>query len=954
MANVQKFRFVSPGVFLDEIDNSRLPREAAPVGPVLIGRTARGPGMRPVKVNSLLDYSLVFGDVVTGGESDDVWRNGNRTSPMYSTLAAKAWLKNSAGLSIVRLLGVQHPQATAGGSAGWITTNTPNATLANHGGAMGLYLVPSASANMTGTLAAVWYLDEGSVRLQGTDAIGGTIPVDKGVLHMAKSTGKHTFTAIVEKGDGTPVVTASFNFDTTSEKYIRNVFSTNPTALDADALAAADRNTYWLGQTFDRAVDDAFTAASDPAASFAYIATIENGHGHRTAYKTAQTGWIISQDLSSNSGSFDPANMTKLFKLHALDGGEEIQRKIKVSVTDIKTSTNSFEKYGTFTVLVRDMTDHDGKQRVLESFTNCTLNPTSDNFVSKKIGDKYQEWDDTEKRFKEYGQYENISKYVRVEVDGAVARATADEKLLPFGFLGHSKMEDVSLVNLGVTASVFDGTNPTVRMTGSHFGTGGTGSAGVNITIGTDYTDTTDNNTFAALRINHPAMALRLSSSDGNISDPANAFFGFDSTEKSTTNFDKSNLDILRMLPTSYDTHAEASGLTQHSVKFSLDDVKYASSSAGVESHGVHLVGARAAGSSITAAGPGSSTASYESVLDAGFDSFTLPLAGGFDGINVKKKDPFSNAVLGTGTDRTNYAKYTLTRATEAVADPEVVEMNLLSAPGITNTAVTDKIIQTCEERADALAVVDLEGGYTPAHESSGAESTRLGSVTTTLNNLKTRGINSSYACSFYPWVQTNEGGGIWIPPSVAAIGTFSSVDNNNAPWFAPAGFTRGGLTEGAAGISVSGVRETLTKRNRDKLYERNVNPIAKFPAEGIVIFGQKTMQVTPSALDRINVRRLMIHVKKGISNIAARLLFDPNTKVTWSRFTNQAVPFLEDIQQRFGLEDFRVVLDETTTTPDLVDRNVLYAKVLLKPTRAVEFIAIDFVIQRTGASFDD
>ena len=161
-------------------------------------------------------------------------------------------------------------------------------------------------------------------------------------------------------------------------------------------------------------------------------------------------------------------------------------------------------------------------------------------------------------------------------------------------------------------------------------------------------------------------------------------------------------------------------------------------------------------------------------------------------------------------------------------------------------------------------------------------------------------------------------------------------------------------MTEGAAGISVVGVRQQLSKKERDKLYERNVNPITKFPSEGIVVFGQKTLQVTPSALDRINVRRLLIHVKKGISRIASRLLFTPNVNATWQRFINEANPFLEEIKSQFGLEDFRVVLDKSTTTPDLVDRNVMYAKVLLKPTKSIEFIAIDFVIQRSGASFDD
>ena len=216
--------------------------------------------------------------------------------------------------------------------------------------------------------------------------------------------------------------------------------------------------------------------------------------------------------------------------------------------------------------------------------------------------------------------------------------------------------------------------------------------------------------------------------------------------------------------------------------------------------------------------------------------------------------------------------------------------------------------------------------------------------------------MNSSYACSYYPWVQTHDelGSGqlVWVPPSVAALGTHN--DKESAPWFAPAGFTRGGLSDGAAGIPVIGVREHLTRKMRDKLYENNVNPIAKFPAEGIVIFGQKTMQATPSALDRVNVRRMMLHVKKGISNIASTLLFDANVQTTWDRFVGQAEPFLRDVQARLGLTDYKIVLDNTTTTPDLVDRNIMYAKIFLKPARSIEFIAIDFVIQRTGASFDD
>jgi phage tail sheath protein FI len=148
-------------------------------------------------------------------------------------------------------------------------------------------------------------------------------------------------------------------------------------------------------------------------------------------------------------------------------------------------------------------------------------------------------------------------------------------------------------------------------------------------------------------------------------------------------------------------------------------------------------------------------------------------------------------------------------------------------------------------------------------------------------------------------------------------------------------------------------VKERLREPDRDDLYEVNINPIAKFPA-GIYVFGQKTLQATPSALDRINVRRLMNFVKVGVEKRARSILFDPNNAVTWDKFRNSIEPFLADIKSRFGLQDYRIVLDETTTTPDLVDRNILYAKIELKPERAIEFIAIDFVLTNTGLGFDD
>jgi len=275
-------------------------------------------------------------------------------------------------------------------------------------------------------------------------------------------------------------------------------------------------------------------------------------------------------------------------------------------------------------------------------------------------------------------------------------------------------------------------------------------------------------------------------------------------------------------------------------------------------------------------------------------------------------------------------------------------------------------MIDTCQQRGDSMAVIDLEGDFKPAHENiTDNKDSKPISVKSVISKLKDRGINSSYAAAYFPWVLMNipEAGSskaVLVPPSVAAIGTYASSERKTKLWFAPAGFNRGGLKESdgqgkfAAGFKVVNTAMQLTSKQRDDLYEVNINPIAKFVNEGIVIFGQKTLQVTPSALDRINVRRLLIYLKKKISLVASGLLFDPNIDVTWARFVSGASGILSEVKAGFGLEDFKVVLDKTTTTPDLVDRNILYAKIYIKPTRAIEYIAVDFVVTKSGASFVD
>ena len=283
-----------------------------------------------------------------------------------------------------------------------------------------------------------------------------------------------------------------------------------------------------------------------------------------------------------------------------------------------------------------------------------------------------------------------------------------------------------------------------------------------------------------------------------------------------------------------------------------------------------------------------------------------------------------------------------------------------MAMPGITDPNITKELVETCEERADALAIIDIQKDYAPdtEHTSTTTEATAMGDLDQAVAKMKDRDLDSSYACCYYPWVQIRDsidGSSLWVPPSVVALGSMAYTESRKDVWFAPAGFARGGLTEtDAGGVKVTGVRQDLTSKERDKLYDVGINPIASFPAEGIVIFGQKTLQNVKSALDRINVRRLLIFLKKEISRIASRTLFEQNVQETWNAFSGEVDTLLSAVQTRLGLTDYRLILDETTTTPELVDRNILYAKIYLKPARAIEFIALDFIITSSGASFED
>ena len=281
-----------------------------------------------------------------------------------------------------------------------------------------------------------------------------------------------------------------------------------------------------------------------------------------------------------------------------------------------------------------------------------------------------------------------------------------------------------------------------------------------------------------------------------------------------------------------------------------------------------------------------------------------------------------------TGSDYNN--------AIALLSNVDEYKYNVISVPGLlasTHATQTTAVVNNTIARGDSIAIIDLV-----------AYGSQINSVIS-----QASGFDSSYAAAYWPWLQTidpNIGEAVFVPASTMLPGVYAFTDASSDPWFAPAGITRGALGQ------VIRAERKLTASNRDDLYEANVNPIATFPGSGVTVFGQKTLQKRASALDRVNVRRLLIALKSFIGQVAEGLVFEQNTAATRNNFLSQVNPYLESVQQRQGLYAFKVVMDETNNGPDVVDRNELVGQIYLQPTRTAEFIILDFNVLPTGATF--
>jgi len=323
---------------------------------------------------------------------------------------------------------------------------------------------------------------------------------------------------------------------------------------------------------------------------------------------------------------------------------------------------------------------------------------------------------------------------------------------------------------------------------------------------------------------------------------------------------------------------------------------------------------------------------------------FVVPFQGGFDSVNPATPKYTAADIVNTNTQgfdcSTTATGGTVAykKAINAISNADEFDINMLVTPGVIHgkhSSVTNHAISKMEARGDAFYLLD-----------STIKGDNIATATAAITALDT-----NYAATYYPWVKIvdrNTSLPVWVPPSVVLAGTIAYTDKVAHEWFAPAGLNRGGLT------SVLEAETRLTHSERDDLYEDRVNPIASFPGQGVCVWGQKTLQGRPSALDRVNVRRLLIRLKKFIASSSRYLVFEQNTTATRNRFLNIVNPFLESVQSNSGLSAFRVVMDDSNNTPDVVDRNQLVGQIFIQPTRTAEFIVLDFIVQPTGAAFPE
>lgn len=1001
-------RLGSAGVTSREIDLSG-PSSTVPTGvPAgIIGTSVKGPAFVPITVGNVSDFNAKF------GRSDGA---------KFGPLAVYEWLRNAQSVTYLRVLGIgdgaKRDSSTKPGrvnKAGFVVgeqqPNDDSGILtsnpyANAGGMLGrAYMIGCFMSESAGSSI---FSDAG---LQGagsvTPNVNSALPILRGVLmapsgvimrlsssftssvaptsvHVANSndaasgsllgtvnlaSGKQEFVLLLNGHKGTDsaypnVITASF--DPTSPNYFANVFNRDPYSIQKAGhylYAHWDIHPALAAVTGTVLVNAAYAAGSNSgreSAAFLLTGSLGRDEGSSTVpdyenfenrFSHAKSPWVISQKFGGQ-----PKN---LFRFVMLDAGAGISDDIKICIENIAPSADSRDPYGTFDVAIREWDDVDTNPRVIEQYRGLSLNPSSDRYIAKAIGDLhvYYDFDKTTSSQKLVvdGNYPNASNYVRVELDESVVNGEVDSTALPLGYRGPGHL-------------VTSGSAPLATRTHA------------DLAVAT-----------SLKRVVQPPVPYRLNILEGEGSKAlvnTSLYWGLQ-TERvaSVTNPNGTNVkddsvkSYTKYFPdfmTSYqnvfedgavgEADTDANGVLDVDRfcrnKFSLENIKVVTGSNTYADPQKWSSAVYVRHGSISANDSDKTravTVSDFTQPNRKFLKFTMPLQGGFDGVNVFNREEANltnvavthdmndeNRGLSSGPTAAAYRK-----ALDIMKERSDVDVQLLAVPGIRHSIVTDKGIDAVENRFDALMILDIEEYDT--NNSVITSSMQVASVTNTATNFKSRALNTSFGAAYYPdaiVTDPNTNTNVQVPPSVVVLGAFAKNDAVSYPWFAPAGFARGALD------TTLEAKVKLSKDNMDTLYDANINPLVAFPGNtpasaapqgGVVVWGQRTLQAFASSLDRVNVRRLLIDLRRQVREIANQFVFEPNRESTLNRFRAAVEPRLARVQKQFGIEKFKVQIDTTTTTQADVENNTIRGKVYIQPTRSIEFISLDFVVSNNA-----
>ena len=790
--------------------------------------------------------------------------------------------------------------------------------------------------------------------------------------------------------------TLTGSFDPESPVYFAKVLNTDPTKLQERghylyahydipsglaSLAGDGNNAFLDAGAFNphsqaeviagtETLDEQFYDAAD-----AYKPTFENW---RQKFSHAFTPWITSQTLGNAR--------KKLFRFHMLDAGIGGHNKVKISIANISKSNDSSSAYGSFDVQIRDASDNDKDPIVLEQHVGLSLNPSSDKYIARIIGDQNTffefEKDDGKQKLVTEGLYPNRSLYVRVEVVDQVESGQMESSALPIGFqgkhhlvLGGDALANHSIVEspLPFRSSVSTGTGARLSVDSAFYW--GAQSQDVRtasernketkiVSLISNLTKWFPSSGTHAAWIGDNANAQDINGEGQDANDYNSNEFSLENVwvqcKKNSSGVPDTSLavDATQWREAVYIRDGNENGYKPYSA--SLLDSNQSQATDFYQSQ--EIINDNAAAGSKKSKRASNGWRYLDVSKDFGenaskkYFKFTVPMQGGWDGLDVFDKDKAdmsdmssfremssnTSADLGGAQGPTTAA---FRKAIDILAEKSDVDIQVLATPGMRSAGITDYAIDKTEDRFDALYIMDM-ASFDNDQNVVKSDSQYV-NVTNTVNEFAGRNLDSSFAAAYFPDVVIQDGQyNVVVPPSCGVLGALSLNDAVSHPWYAPAGQARGAL---------STVIETAVKLNRsnmDVLYEADINPITSFPNQGdsVMIYGQKTLLQAQSSLDRVNVRRLLIDIRRKVRNVANTILFEPNREATLSRFSSLVNPILGRIQQQNGLDRFKVVIDTTTTTQQDIENNTIRGKIFLQPTRSIEFISLDFVVTNTGA----